>query len=121
MELIPFLFRQGERDADKRAMKQTFTMLIGGVLAVGLMLFAMWVWFDAAELALASERPEILRWAVRALSIAAAAGAQIIVLTLVVGRLYSSRSAHDGLRLTAALICCIAAVTAAALGLAAQG
>ncbi len=102
-------------------MKQTLTMLIGAVLAVGLMLMAIWVWFDAADLALSSERPDILRWAARSLAIAAGAGAQIIVLTLVVGRMFAHRSAHDGLRLTAALVCCIAAVTAAALGLAAQG
>jgi peptidoglycan/LPS O-acetylase OafA/YrhL len=102
-------------------LNKTLTMLIGGVLATGLMLVAIWVWRDAGELALRSDRPEILRWAARSLAIAAAAGAQIIVLTLVLGRMYRTGSAHDGLRLTAALVCCIAAVTAAALGLAAQG
>lgn len=96
-------------------------MLFGGLLAVMLMVVAIWVWFDAADLALRSEHPDTLRWAARALAIAAAAGAQIIVLSLVVGRMYQHRASHDVLKLTAALICCLAAVTAAALGLAAQG
>ncbi len=100
---------------------QIVVMLIGGLLAVGLMIFAIWVWFDAADWAQRSDRPDILRWAARALAIAAAAGAQIVVLTLVVGRIYRQRASHDGLRLTASLVCCIAAVIAAALGLAAQG
>jgi hypothetical protein len=105
----------------ERTAKQTLTMLIGGVLAVMLMIVAIWVWFDATEIALRSDHPDTLRWAARALAIAAAAGAQIIVLSLVVGRMYTPRPAHDVLKLTAALICCLAAVTAAALGLAAQG
>lgn len=104
-----------------RTGKQTLTMIIGGLLAVVLMVVAIWVWIDAADLALRSDHPDTLRWAARALAIAAAAGAQIIVLSLVVGRLYAPRPAHDVLKLTAALVCCLAAVTAAALGLAAQG
>jgi hypothetical protein len=102
-------------------MGKTTSMIIGGLLATGLMLGALWAWFDAADLALNSNRPEVLRWAARSLAIAAAAGAQIVVLTMVVARMYPHRASHDGLRLTAALVCCVSAVTAAALGLAAQG
>lgn len=101
-------------------MRSVFPILFGGFIAVGLMLLAFWVWFDASELARRAERPDVLRWAARALAIAAAAGAQIIVMTLVIGRIYRDKPIHEGLKLTAALICCIAAVTAAALGLAAQ-
>lgn len=96
-------------------------LLPGLCLSVGLMVMSIWVWFDASELALRSERPDILRWAARALAIAAASGSQIIILSLVVGRLYEHRPFHDVLKLTASLICCLSAVIAAALGLAAQG
>ena len=85
------------------------------------MVGAIFTWIDLADAALAGHRPDVLRWAARSLSIATAAGAQVIILTFVIGRLYRFRSAHEAFRLTAALVCCVAAVSAAALGLAAQG
>ncbi|GIW75178.1 MAG: hypothetical protein KatS3mg104_0241 [Phycisphaerae bacterium] len=96
-------------------------LLTGTCLSVGLMVVAIWIWFDASDLALRSEHPDVLRWAARSLAIAAASGSQIIILSLVVGRLYEHRPFHDMLKLTASLICCLSAVIAAALGLAAQG
>lgn len=106
---------------DPSRRRSLIRLLPGSCLSVGLMVFAIWVWFDASELALRSERPDILRWATRALAIAAASGSQIIILSMIIGRLYEHRPFHDMLKLTASLICCLAAVIAAALGLAAQG
>jgi len=100
---------------------KTFGTTIGGLVAVGLMLTAAWAWFTAAPAAQLTDNGELAKWAARCLAIAAAAGAQIVLLTFVVGRVYTLRPAHDGLRLAAGVVCCVATVTAAALGLAAKG
>ena len=101
-------------------MARPMTVLVGSAVAVGLMVAAMWAWFDLPDRAVGAQRADVLMWAAKSLAIAAAAGAQIILITFVIGRLYRFKSVHDALRLTAALVCCIAAIAAAALGLAAQ-
>lgn len=102
-------------------MTKALSTLFGSVVAVALMVTAIWAWFDAAPLAMSLPKGEVLKWAARCLAIAAAAGAQVVLITFVLGRLYQFRSLHEGLRLTAAIVCCVAAVSAAALGLVAQG
>ena len=82
----------------------------------GIVLLLWWV-----SATLAGQRPDVLRWAARSLAVAAAAGAQVVVITFVLGRVYRMRPFHETVRLAAALICCTAAVSAAALGLASQG
>ncbi|MGN6506379.1 MAG: hypothetical protein ACTHM6_12540 [Tepidisphaeraceae bacterium] len=102
-------------------MLKSLTIVLGGLLAAALMVGAIYAWIDLADWALAGQRPDVLRWAARSLAVAAAAGAQVIVITFVLGRVYRMRPFHETVRLAAALICCTAAVSAAALGLASQG
>ncbi len=102
-------------------MAKTLLTLFGSVVAVALMVTAIWAWFDAVPLAQSLPRGDALKWAARCLAIASAAGAQVVLITFVLGGLYQFRSLHEALRLTAAIVCCVAAVSAAALGLVAQG
>lgn len=101
-------------------MGKAFVALMGSAVAVGLMVAAIWAWCDLPVQAAGAARPEVLTWAAKAVAVAAGAGAQIVVITFVIGRLYPFKRVHDALRLAAALVCCTAAVGAAALGLAAQ-
>ena len=96
------------------------TVLFGAAVAIALLVAAMWAWVDLPSRAAEAARPEVLGWAARMLALAAAAGAQIIIITFVIGSIYRFKAVHDALRLTAALVCCMAAIGAAALGLAAQ-
>ncbi|MBC7783706.1 MAG: hypothetical protein H7144_07685 [Burkholderiales bacterium] len=102
-------------------MQKTITMTFGGAIAVALMLGALYAWFNAADRALSSDHPDVLRWAARSLAVAAAAGAQVVALWLVVGRMYENRTFNLGLRFVGAVVCCVAVVAAAAFGWAARG
>jgi ABC-type Fe3+ transport system permease subunit len=97
------------------------TIVFGTLLTVGLMVLALFAWFQAPVYASAAERPDVLRWAVRSLAIAAAAGAQLIAFSLIVGPAHRRRTGNFGLRVLATIVCCAAAVTGAALGVAARG
>ena len=91
----------------------------GGAGAVTLMTLAFWAWFTYGSEA-GGGNVELLKWAGRCLAIAAAAGAQVLLITFVVGRVYRLNSTHDALRLGATVIASLAIVTAAALRLAAR-
>ena len=102
-------------------MTKLLSIFCGGVLAVVLVVGACWAWIDGGRLALRASEPQTMLWAARAMAIAAASGAQIILLTFVIGRTYAHRAGHDALRLLAAVICSVSSVGAAALGLVARG
>ncbi|HEX8341141.1 MAG TPA: hypothetical protein VF624_09555 [Tepidisphaeraceae bacterium] len=97
------------------------TVIFGVVLTIGLMVAALLAWFHAPVYASAAERPDVLRWAVRSFAVAAAAGAQVIAFSLIVGPRQRSGAGNLGLRLLAGIVCCAAAVSGAALGVAARG
>ncbi|MGC4005110.1 MAG: hypothetical protein QM811_19150 [Pirellulales bacterium] len=103
-------------------MQKTIIMTIGGVLATALMMGAFYV---AGLMCQTRCLHRIIRrpWSGHraCLAIAAGAGAQVIVLWLVVGRMYSNRTFNLGLRIIASCVGCIALIVAAALGLAARG
>jgi hypothetical protein len=65
---------------------------LGGAVTIALMVAALWAWRFAPELAMQhSDRPYIAKVGIRALGIALAAAAQVVLLTLVVARLYPPR------------------------------
>ncbi|HEY0007243.1 MAG TPA: hypothetical protein VGB55_00840 [Tepidisphaeraceae bacterium] len=99
-------------------MGRVFVMLMGGAFAIGLLLMAFYAWFEGAAWLIATDRPHTLHWATRCLAVAAAAGAQIVLLTFVARRRGST--VLSGLRVTATLVCCVAAVSAAAFAMAAR-
>jgi hypothetical protein len=94
--------------------------VIGAVVAVALVVAALWGWGQAWRIAEDAHRPQVAVWAVRSAALAAAAAAQLLVLTCVVGALYRGRrgAADDVLRALAGLVCTIALVSAVALALA---
>jgi hypothetical protein len=92
--------------------------MLGTAGAMALMLAALWAWNNADALGRGAERPQVLAWAVRSAAIALTAGAQVMILTWLVGALYRRDLFGDVLRLSAALVCSIALVSAVALALA---
>ena len=73
-------------------MAKTISIWMGGAVTIALMVAALWIWRFAPELAMQhSDRPYIAKVGIRALAIALAAGAQVVLLTLVVSRLYAPR------------------------------
>jgi len=99
---------------------KALTVMMGAAIAICLMVTAIWAWRDLPLLSATAARPDVLAWAAKSLAVAAGAGAQVILITFVLGRIYRFKRVHDALRLAAALVCCVGAIGAAALGLAAQ-
>ena len=94
------------------------SMMIATIGAMMLMLAALWAWNHATVLGREAARPEVVGWAVRSGAVALAAGAQLVVLTWLVGAFYRRDLLGDVLRVSAALVCTIALVSAVALALA---
>ena len=94
------------------------TVSLGGIATVMLMLAALWGWQHAEQIVADWSRPGVAAWSVRCLAIGAAAGAQIVCLSLVVGRLYERDLLSEVMQLVAGLLCTLALVSAIALGLA---
>ena len=102
---------------------RTVSLFGGAVASVALLVVGLWAWQHAAEVATdalgATAQPYVAKWAVRSAAIAAAAAAQALLLTAVVGRVYGRHGALDAvLRLSALLVFAVALVSACALGLA---
>jgi hypothetical protein len=99
-------------------LKNTFAAL-GTIVAVLLMITALWAWGGAGAMAGEATRPEVERWAVRSAAVAVAAVSQLLLLTFVAGRLFEPRRfGADVLRLTVGVVAAVAIVSAVALGLA---
>lgn len=94
-----------------------FASLLGFVLAVGLLVVAIWLWVNAAALSAGRSKPTPNLWAVRLAAVSVAAVGQVIALT-VGGRVYRRDLPSDVLRLAGLLIGMLAGVAAIALGLA---
>ena len=96
-------------------------MLVTAILvAIALVVAALWGWQMAPDLALdwGAARPELGAWAVRSAAVAAFAGGQVVLLIFVAGKIYR-RGAFDAvIGLTAAVVFALAAVSAVACGLA---
>ena len=99
----------------------TATALVGSLVTVVMMVAALYGWRHAADLAgdWGASRPYVAALGVRSGAVALAAAAQVVLLTLVVGRLFARRQLVDEvLRLAAGLVAALAVVSAIALGLA---
>ena len=107
-------------DADGDGRPLTFPVVVGSLVTVGLMFVALYAWRHASVIAgdWEASRPYVAAWAVRSAAIAVAAAAQVILLTVVVGRLYPRQLVDEVLRLTAVLIGTVALVSALALAFA---
>ena len=102
---------------------RSVSLYAGAMAAVALIVLGLWAWQHAAEFATgapgSAAQPYVAKWAVRSAAIAAAAAAQALLLSSVVGRVYGRQGALDAiLRLSALLVFAVALVSAVALGLA---
>lgn len=92
---------------------------LGGILALGLMVTALWAWGRAGWIAADATRPDVTTWAVRSGAVSVAAIAQLVLLTFVATPIFRQRRfAADLARLGVSVIACTALVSAVALGLA---
>jgi hypothetical protein len=91
--------------------------VMGAIVAVALMVAALWAWMAAAGLVERCDRPELALWAVRSGAIAAIAAAQVLGLTFVVDAFYGRDRVGEVMRLMAGLVCTAALVGAIALGI----
>ena len=101
-------------------MRAATSATLGGVLAIGLLLLGLYAWRHAGQIVEGWDpaRPTVAAWAVRSAAVAAAAGAQLLLLTLVTRQLYRRQLVDDVLGLSAGLVAALAVVCAIALGLA---
>jgi hypothetical protein len=85
---------------------------------MALLLGAFWVWGQSQDLSLSATRPGVTIWAARSAAIGFASGAQVVLLTFVIGAWYKRDLFGNVLRLCAGLLSSIALVSAVALALA---
>jgi hypothetical protein len=94
----------------------------GGMTAVVVMVVAMWMWTRSQELAilLATQplHPKLELWSVRCCAVAAAAGAQWLLLSGVVSAFYNERAVDEFMRTFVGLLGSLALFAALALALA---
>ena len=70
-------------------MAKAFSITFGGVVTVALMVAALWAWRVAPELAYRhADHAYTARLGIRSLAVALGAGAQVVLLAFVVGRVY---------------------------------
>jgi hypothetical protein len=92
---------------------------MGALVALALMVTALWTWGRAGWLAADATRPDVARWAVRSGAVSVAAVAQLLLLTFVATPIFRRRNFFgDAARLAVSVVACIALVSAVALGLA---
>src|SRR6476646_1488155 len=103
-------------------MRQVFQVLVAVAAAIGLVIAGLWGWQAAADLVSqwAVARTDVMVWAIRCGAIAVIALGQLLALRFAVGVSYRGRAMDDLLRLSSAVACAIALVSAVALGLAAR-
>lgn len=118
----PIRSRAGNRAVAVRdvALLVKISIGVGLALAISLMILALWAWQQSAHIAFDADRPDVVLWAVRSAAVAAAALAQAVLLTLVIGNLYRTRLLDLVLRVLATAVFAIALVSAIALGLASR-
>lgn len=93
--------------------------ILGGAVAIVLVIAAMWGWQHAQQLVNEARDPDRALWAVRSAAIGAAAAAQLVLLTFVVGGMYERRSAAgESLRLSVAVVIALALIGAVVLAFA---
>jgi hypothetical protein len=95
-------------------------VVVGGAVAVGMMIASLWSWQHALDISADAGNPQRAFWAMRSGAVGAAALAQLLLLTFVVGGVYPRRSRWLGeaMRLTAAVVFAVALVSAVAFGFA---
>lgn len=73
-------------------MAKVISIWLGAAMALALMVAALWAWRFAPELAVQNtDHPYVAKLGIRSLAIALGAGAQVVLLTFVIARVYPPR------------------------------
>lgn len=99
-------------------MQSKTAVFFGGAGTLVFMILALWTWQNAEQIADDWGRPRLALWSVRSAAISAAALAQGLLLTLVVGGVYRRDLPGDVLRVLAAAVFTVGAVGAVVFGMA---
>ncbi|HMB96081.1 MAG TPA: hypothetical protein VKK61_08595 [Tepidisphaeraceae bacterium] len=91
--------------------------LLGTIVAILLVVLALWGWGDAVEMTQRADRPLAALWAIRSGAIAAFAAAQVLGMTYFVGSFYGRGKFGEWLRVAVGFVCTAALITALGLGL----
>jgi hypothetical protein len=99
---------------------KTIALLTAALISALTVAAGMWVWQQAPDLVLdwGFGRPDVAEWGVRSAAVAAIAAAQLILLTLVVGRIYRRGTFDSVLAFAATAVLALASVSAIACGFA---
>jgi hypothetical protein len=92
-------------------------ILFGTIVTIVMVMAALWAWQNASGLAEEWAQPNVAVYAVRCAAVALVAGAQIVLLGFVVGRLYRSSWADGLWGVLAAGVCAVSIVSAVTLAL----
>ncbi len=99
-------------------MARRLSGVVGAMIAIALVVVALWGWGQSKELVRKADDPQLAAWAVKSAAIAALSAAQVLGLTLVVGVFYRRRDRiGEFLRLAAGLLCTASLVGAITLGM----
>ena len=99
-------------------MVRVISIWMGGLIAIAMMVTAMWAWRFAPELAFDySGRPYFARLGFRSLAVALGAGAQVVLLMFVIARVYPPRGLDRVLGIGIAIVSFAAMGTAIVLAL----
>src|SRR3954467_535805 len=80
------------------ALKSMFITWTSGAVSVALVVLCLWAWQHAGDFSVETSRPDVATLAVRSAAVAMAAAAQILLLTLVIGRFYRRQLIDDVLK-----------------------
>jgi hypothetical protein len=98
-------------------MQAKLSAVLGGVVAIALVIVALWGLGQAPHLAENADRPDLALWAVRSAALAAFAAAQVLGMTFVVELFYNRDSLGELCRMAAGVVCTVALVSAITLGI----
>jgi hypothetical protein len=92
-------------------------ILFGTIVTIIMVMAALWAWQNADGLVEEWAQPALAMYAVRCAAVALVAGAQIVLLACVIGRIYKSSRADGLWGVVAAGVCAVSIVSAVTLAL----
>jgi len=98
-------------------MTQLRTTILG-LVALSMLIGALWVWQHATRVLPDVTRPEVMAWGMRCAAVALATGAQVLLVGGVLDSVYGRERLGALVRWSAGAACAGAVVSAMALGLA---
>lgn len=99
---------------------KTFLIVLAAMFSAAVLVAGLWAWQQTEDWVLNFHfgRPVLAEWAMRSATVALMAGAELMVLFAVIGRLFRGGVFDSALRFTAGAVAVLAGVGAIACGLA---